>query len=397
MVLMSKNEQEYSSPLQKLDYNLLFLLFLFICVSCLAIYSAQIIGQYENENFVLKQLIWYFLGSMAVIVTMILDFDQYRKLSWYLYGFGIILLLGIVIIPMVNPNSELVPYINGARSWYSIKFMSFQPSEVMKVALIIALSHTISKHNETYITRTVREDFILLGKISIISLFPLLLVLKQPDLGTSLVFIAIIGSLILVSGIRWRIIFSLLVAFVLFISTLIFVYFKFPKFFLEHILESYQLERFYGWLAPYEYEKEGFHLVKSLKAIGSGQLYGKGFTEGSVYIPEAQTDFIFAIVGEEFGFLGTSIVIALFFLLIYRIIHIALETHDPFGSYLCAGVTGMITFQVFQNVGMGIGILPITGIPLPFISYGGSSILASLIALGLILNVSSRSRKFMFD
>lgn len=393
---MSKKEQEHTSPLQKLDYNLLFLLFLFICISCLAIYSAQIIGQYDS-NFVVKQLVWYFIGGLAIIGIMILDFDQYRKLSWYLYGVGILLLLGIVIVPIINPASEFVPYINGARSWYSIGPVSFQPSEVMKVALIIALSNTITSHNEKYLTRAIREDFLLLGKIILVSIFPLLLVLKQPDLGTSLVFIAIIGSLILVSGIRWRIIFGLIASFVLFITTLVFVYLKFPKFFLEHILESYQLNRFYGWLAPYEYEEYGFHLVKSLHAIGSGTLYGKGFTEGTVYIPEAQTDFIFAIVGEEFGFLGTSIVIALFFLLIYRIIHIALETHEAFGSYLCVGVTGMITFQVFQNVGMTIGLLPITGIPLPFISYGGSSILASLIALGLILNVSSRTRKFMFD
>jgi rod shape determining protein RodA len=394
---MSKHDQENFSPLQKIDYNLLFLLFLFICISCLAIYSAQIIGQYD-ENFVIKQLIWYFLGGIVIVGTMVLDFDQYRKLTWYLYGFGILLLIGIVVIPIINPESDFVPYINGARSWYNIKIMSFQPSEVMKVALIIALSHTITTHNETYVNRTVRDDFMLLGKVIFISAIPLLLVLKQPDLGTSLVFLAIIGSLLLVSGIRWRIIFSLFIGFVLFVIGLVYIYFNYQKFFLEHILSGYRLQRFYGWLTPYEFESSyGLQLIHSLRGIGSGQLYGKGFTGGTINIPEAQTDFIFAIIGEEFGFIGGSIVIAIFFLLIYRIIHIALESNEPFGSYICAGVTGMITFQVFQNIGMAIGLLPITGIPLPFISYGGSSILASMISLGLILNVRSRTRKFMFD
>lgn len=134
-----------------------------------------------------------------------------------------------------------------------------------------------------------------------------------------------------------------------------------------------------------------------MTAIGSGQLYGKGLNENTVYLPEAHTDFIFAVIGEQFGFIGTSIVVAIYFMLIYRIIHTAIESNDPFGTYLCVGIVGMFTFQIFQNIGMTIGLLPITGIPLPFISYGGSSLLTSMLTIGLVLNVASRTRKYMFD
>ncbi|WLD94932.1 FtsW/RodA/SpoVE family cell cycle protein [Alkalihalobacillus sp. AL-G] len=392
---------EKESPFQQIDYNLLFILFLLICSSCISIYSAMIIGQYES-NFVLKQIVWYAVGFIAIAIIMILDFDQFRKLSWYIYGLGVFLLVGIVVIPFIDPNAgtdaALVPEINGAYSWYRYRGLAFQPAEVMKVALIISLANSITVHNEKYVDRSIREDFLLIGKILLISLPPVFLVLLQPDLGTTLVFIAIVASLLLVSGIRWRIIFLLTLLFILLITGLVFLYLYFPEFFLTYILADYQLERFYGWLQPYEYDEGiGYHLVKSLLAIGSGQLFGKGFTDGTVYFPEAHTDFIFSIIGEEFGFMGTSFVISLFFLLIYRMIHTALESNEPFGSYLCAGVIGMVTFQVFQNIGMVIGLLPITGIPLPFISYGGSSILASMIAIGLVLNVRSRTRNYMFD
>ncbi|HEX6923626.1 MAG TPA: FtsW/RodA/SpoVE family cell cycle protein, partial [Bacillales bacterium] len=160
-----------------------------------------------------------------------------------------------------------------------------------------------------------------------------------------------------------------------------------------------QMDRIYSWLYPYENSSDGdaFQLLHSLKAIGTGELYGVGFQDGGVYVPAAWTDFIFAIIAMQFGFLGASLVISLYFLLVYRMIHTALETHDRFGSFLCAGVIGMFTFQVFQNIGMTIQVLPITGIPLPFISYGGSSLLTSMIAVGIVLNVGSRKRTYMFE
>ncbi|RBW69952.1 FtsW/RodA/SpoVE family cell cycle protein [Bacillus taeanensis] len=393
--------KDNNSPWQQIDYTLLFLIFLLLCISSIAIYSAQfsLPVHLREINFVLRQVMWYMIGAVAILATMILDFDRFKQISWYLYGFGIFLLLLLRFSPEYIGSYELAPIRNGAKSWFVLPGLgSIQPSEFMKIFLIISLSHIIIVHNEKYAVRELREDFILLGKILLTSLLPIAIVMEQPDLGTAMVLSAIVASLILVSGIRWRILFGAASTFSLAIFVLVQIYFRFPKFFEDYILDSYQLARFYGWLQPYEYAGSyGYHLITSLKAIGSGQLQGKGFNNGTVYFPEAHTDFIFTVIGEEYGFIGASIVVSVFFMVIYRVIHISIESHDPFGSFLCAGVIGMLTFQVFQNIGMTIGLLPITGIPLPFVSYGGSSLLTYMIAIGLVLNVASRTRKYMFD
>ncbi|GMB08937.1 rod shape-determining protein RodA [Thermolongibacillus altinsuensis] len=379
----------------KIDYHLLFILFLLAIVSAIAIDSAQpsLPAKLQNINFASKQLMWYGIGAVVIALTMLIDYDRLFQIAWYLYGFGMLLLLGLEF------NAPGTLTIKGAKSWYAIPGIgNFQPSELMKIFLIIVISRIIVNHREKYVEPTIEDDFKLLGKIALATLPPLVLLAKQPDMGMSMVFTAIVGSLVLVSGIRFRIIFGIILAGVVSVAILVFIFFKFPNFFHEYILEDYQLNRFYGWLAPYEYSNEqGFQLIRSLLAIGSGELYGKGYKNLDVYLPEAHTDFIFGIIAEQFGFIGSSIVISLFFLLIYRMIHIALESHDPFGSYLCAGVIGMITFQVFQNIGMTIGLLPITGLPLPFISYGGSSLATYMLAIGLVLNVRSRTKKFMFS
>ncbi|WP_044748662.1 FtsW/RodA/SpoVE family cell cycle protein [Bacillus alveayuensis] len=379
---------------QKLDYNLLFILFLMAIISAIAIDSAEpfLPLRLQEVNFSQKQLVWYGIGAFVIAATMIIDYDRLFQIAWYLYGFGMLLLLGL---ELEVPGTQT---IKGATSWYSLGLLgNFQPSELMKIFIIIVLSRIIVNHREKNPNPTLQDDFKLLGKLVGATLPPLLLLMKQPDLGMSMVFTAILGSLILVSGIRWRIIFGIIFSGITAAAALVFIFFQFPDFFHKYILEDYQLDRFYGWLAPYEYSNEqGFQLIRSLLAIGSGELYGKGYGNLEVYLPEAHTDFIFGIIAEQFGFIGASIVISLFFLLVYRMIHTALESHDLFGSYLCAGVIGMITFQVFQNIGMTIGLLPITGLPLPFISYGGSSLATYMLAIGLVLNVRSRTKKFMF-
>ncbi|WP_374724144.1 FtsW/RodA/SpoVE family cell cycle protein [Calidifontibacillus erzurumensis] len=391
-----ESEKE-KAPYQKIDVALIIIVLLLGTFSLIAIYSIQpsLPAKLQNYNFVGKQVLWYFIGFIAIALTMIIDFDRFKNFSWYLYGFGLILLLGLEVL---GP-SKIAPVINGAVSWYVLPVVgNLQPAELMKIFLIILLSQVIVKHNETYPDdRTIREDLILLGKILGITAVPLLLILKQPDLGTAIVISAIVGSLLIVSGIKWRVLAGIAVSGLLMIGLLVFIYFVNPDFIKTYVLKEHQLNRFYGWLAPHEFASNyGFQLVKSLLAIGSGQLQGKGLMNGQVYFPEAHTDFIFAVIGEQFGFIGASIVVSLFFLLIYRMIHTALESHDPYGSYLCTGVIGMITFQVFQNIGMTIQLMPITGITLPFISYGGSSLLTSMIAVGIVLNVRSRTRKYMF-
>ncbi|MFC4320624.1 FtsW/RodA/SpoVE family cell cycle protein [Litchfieldia salsa] len=386
--------EKETSLQQKFDYTMVFILFLMAIVSCVALKSAQptLPEKLQNINFIGLQLRWYVIGIIAVAGTMVLDFDRFKMISWYLYGFGMLLLLGLYFeIPGTTTTK-------GATSWYTIPGGTFQPSELMKIFMIIVLSKIIADHREKYPVNTVKDDFLLLGKIALTSLPPLYLLKEQPDMGMIMVYSAIVASLLIVSGIKWRIILSFLSVALLSISTVVYIYFAFPNFFHTYIMKEYQLNRFYGWLKPEEYSSgQGFQLLRSLLAIGSGELKGKGYQNSEVTLPEGHTDFIFAVFSEQFGFVGASIVISLFFLLIYRMIHTALESHDPFGSYLCAGVIGMITFQVFQNIGMTIGLLPITGLPLPFISYGGSSLATYMIAIGIVLNVRSRTKKFMFD
>jgi rod shape determining protein RodA len=238
-----------------------------------------------------------------------------------------------------------------------------------------------------------------LAKLGLVTMVPLALIMKQPDLGTGLVFIAILLGMIFISGITWKLlvpIFSVGVSLI----TVIFYFVLVKPDLLEKYLgvKQYQFGRIYSWLDPYNYQSsEGYQLTKSLLAIGSGMTGGKGFMRREIYLPESQTDFIFSVVGEEFGFIGASVLISLFFLLIYHITKVGMETKNNFYTYICVGVISMITFHVFQNIGMTIGVLPITGIPLPFISYGGSSLMGNMMGLGLIFSIRYHYKKYMFS
>ncbi|WP_042352521.1 FtsW/RodA/SpoVE family cell cycle protein [Bacillus massiliigorillae] len=388
-----KKRQTFS---ERFDWTLCLIIFLFLLVSCLAIYSAQATGQYGTTNFVFKQIQWYVIGSVIVAIIMYFDPDQIRRLSWYLYGFGILLLILIIISP-----ESLVPKINGARSWFKLPVggIAIQPSEFMKTFLILILSRIAISHQQTTEIKTIKTDLVLLGKLGVVTLLPLALIMKQPDLGTSLVIISIFLGIVLVSGINWKILLPAIGGGISIGSLLIYLVLYFPELLQKYLgVESYQFKRIYAWLRPEEYAgKEAFHLEQSLDAIGSGMMTGKGFTKAVVYIPESHSDFIFSVIGEEFGFVGGSIVIGLYFILIYHLIKIALSAADGFISYVCAGIISMLTFHVFQNIGMTIQVLPITGIPLPFISYGGSSLMGTMMAMGVIFSIQYYSRASMFS
>lgn len=377
---------------ERFDWTLAFILFLFFIVSLIAISSAQTSGQYE-ANFMIKQLQWYIVGAVIIAVSMLLDPDQYRKLSLIFYGFGILLLALLMVAP-----GSIAPIRNGAKSWFEIPGIgSIQPSEFMKVFLIMAISRLISDHHQKNPVKTVKSDFRLFIKICITAIIPLLLILKQPDLGTGLVIIAIAAGMILVSGITWKIIlpaFSITAALAV---GVIGIMLYFPEF-LRSFVSPYQYGRIYAWLDPYSYSSnEGLHLIQSLQAIGSGEIFGKGYMGKEVYVMERHTDFIFSVIAEEFGFIGASVVISLFFLLIYHLIKIALETNSQYNSYLCAGIISMTAFHVFQNIGMTIQVLPITGIPLPFLSYGGSSLMGNMLAMGLVFSIRFYHKRYMFS
>lgn len=378
----------------RLDYNLIFSLLLLFVVSCLSIYSAQKSGQY-HENFLVKQIMWYLVGAGIIAGVITLDSDQLKKLTWYAYGFGLFLLLLVLVAP-----ESIAPHINGAKSWFKVPAMgSLQPSEFVKVFLILALARVIEDHHLKNSFKTIQSDFWLLIKMGIVTMVPVLFIMKQPDLGTSLVFLAILLGMIFISGISWKILVPLFSGGALIIG-IIFYFVLYQPTLLEKYLgvQEYQFGRIYSWLDPYNYQSsEGYQLTQSLLAIGSGETSGKGYNNRDIYMPESQTDFIFSIVGEEFGFIGSSVLISIFFLLIYHITKVGMETKNNYYTYLCVGVISMITFHVFQNIGMTIGILPITGIPLPFISYGGSSLMGNMLALGLIFSIRYHYKKYMFS
>jgi rod shape determining protein RodA len=378
----------------RLDYNLILILFLLFLASCISIYSAQKSGQY-NENFLIKQLVWYLVGSGIIAFVINFDSDQLKKLSWYVYGLGIVLLLFLIIAP-----ESIAPTINGAKSWFKVPGMgSMQPSEFVKVFIVLALARAIVEHHQKFRLKTTQSDLWLMFKMCMITLLPLILVMQQPDLGTSLVFIAIFLGMLFMSGVSWRILVPIFSVGSILIAIIFYFVLWQPQILEKYLgVKEYQFGRIYSWLDPYNYQSTtGFQLTRSLLAIGSGETMGKGYGQREVYLPESHTDFIFSVVGEEFGFIGASILISLFFLLIYQITKIGMETRNDFYTYVCVGVISMITFHVFQNIGMTIGVLPITGIPLPFISYGGSSLMGNMLAISLIFSIRYHYKKYMFS
>ncbi|GEN45629.1 FtsW/RodA/SpoVE family cell cycle protein [Alkalibacillus haloalkaliphilus] len=380
---------------KKLDTFLIFIMTALVAISCITLYTLQphLPGYLSDNNFYLLQLMWFVVGTVGIALIMILDFDRYRKLAWPVYILGILMLAGL----FVWGDTRL-----GATRWYDLPIGSIQPSEFMKVFLVIALAHVITSHNEKWTHKDLKYDLLLLGKIVALTLPPFALIAMQPDLGSSLVIMSIMGFLILISGIRWRVILVILGLFTLIGTALAAMYLLYTEQFIDFINEytpfGHAIHRIQAWQDPHLYEQSSaMQVIRSMLVIGSGELSGKGIGNFELYIPERHTDMIFTAIAEQFGFIGSSIVIILFFLMIYRIIQIALVCRDPFGTYLAVGFVGMFSYQIFQNIGMSIQLLPLTGLPLPFLSYGGTSLLVYMAAIGLVLNIQSRKKEYMFE
>ena len=384
-------------PADRFDWTLAFILLLFCLVSLFAISSAQTTGQYPI-NFVPLQIRWYIIGAVIIALAMYLEPEQYKKIAWPLYGLGVLLLFFLMIAP--GGPGQIAEVRLGAKRWLNLPVIGrIQPSEFIKTFFILGMARMVSMHHEKFLVKTLKTDFILLGKIAVVLFIPLAFIVKQPDLGTSLVFIAITAAIVVVAGISWRILLPLFIGTAALGAGLLWMALYAQEFMEEQLgFSKYQFKRVYSWLDPYSYPSgEGYNLLTSMTAIGSGGLTGKGYQGREVYIPENHTDFIFSVIGEEYGFIGASIVITLFFILIYHLTKIALELKDPFSIYVCTGIIAMITFHVFENVGMTIQLLPITGIPLPFISYGGSSLFSNMLAIGLVFSMRFHHRTYLFE
>lgn len=376
--------------IRRVDWTLVGFLVLLAIISVTIINSAMGGGQY-SANFGIRQVLYYVLGGFIAFLIMLVSPKKLMKYTYLLY----FLFCAALFILIIIPETPFTPIINGAKSWYKLGPISVQPSEFMKIVLILALAKLISKHNQFTFNKSLETDFKLLLKIFGISIIPMGLILLQNDLGTTLVICAIIVGVIIVSGITWKIIAPLFITVFLLASSIILsIIFK-PSLIENSLgIKTYQLGRISSWLDPYTYSSgDGYHLTESLKAIGSGQLFGKGFNQGEVYIPENHTDFIFSVIGEEFGFIGSVILILVFLGLMFHLVRLATKIESPFSKLFIIGYTALILFHVLQNIGMTIQLLPITGIPLPFISYGGSSLWSLMCGIGVLLSISYHQPK----
>ena len=342
---------------------------------------------------VAMQGLWYVISIAAVTFVIQFDAEQLYRIAPYVYGLGIVLLIAVLFF-----YNRSIAVDTGAKSWFKLGPISFQPSEVMKPAFILMLARVVREHNNKF-AHTIKNDWILIGKM-LAWLLPIAVLLKlQNDFGTMLVFIAIVGGVVLVSGISWKIIAPMFVAvFVLGVVVIYMVTTPSGQSFLSHFFQPYQFRRIMSWLNPSnDTSKAAYQLWQSMQAIGSGQIFGNGFGKLSVYVPVRGSDMVYSVIGESFGFIGSVAIILLYLYLIVQMVRITFDTKNAFYSYVSTGVIMMILFHVFENIGMSIDLLPLTGIPLPFISQGGSALIGNMIGIGMILSMKFHNKDYMFS
>ncbi|MFJ7726614.1 FtsW/RodA/SpoVE family cell cycle protein [Neobacillus sp. NPDC097160] len=380
---------------KRLDGSIMLILMVFFITSIVFIYSSQQTGQYGAQNFALKQGINYFIGFILLLLVAKLDVEQLERLAWPTY----ISLFILIILLRFSPNS-IAPMILGAKRWFSIPVLgSIQPSEFFKIALIILVARVNSKHNTIYFKRTLKTDLLLVGKILLITIPPSLFVYQQPDTGMVFLYLIAIGSMLYLSGLNRKLVAVFVLVPLLVAGLLVYFYLHQPDIIYNQLiplLKPHQQERIIGWLDPAGNSNQAYQSKKSILAVGSGELVGKGIMKGKVYIPEKHTDFIFATVAEEGGFLFASFIVLLFMFLIFRIIRTGHKSQTPFGMYICAGITLSLSVQIFQNIGMVVGLMPVKGISLPFLTYGGSSLFSNMILMGIILSIRKTFGLYMF-
>lgn len=382
----------------ELDWGIILILLLFMIIGLSSIFEAALNSQYGTMQSALRativQGVFWILGAIIIAFLLRFDASQLWRLAPVAYSLGIFLLVAVLIF-----YNRGMAAATGAKSWFVFGPVSFQPSEVVKPAFILMLSRMVAQHNRQYEHHDVHSDWLLLGKMALCFLPVAVLIAMQNDLGTLLVFMAIFGGVALVSGVTWRILGPVIAAVAAIgITLLALVTSATGKQILDALgFKLYQFDRIQTWLHPdQDTSSSGYQTYQSLKAIGSGQLAGQGFGHLKVYVPVRESDMIFSVIGESFGFIGGALLIALYFILIYRLISATFKAQNAFYAYIATGVVMMLLFHVFENIGMNIGLLPLTGIPLPFISQGGSSLLGNLIGIGLILSIGYQQQNATF-
>ena len=361
--------------LKNMEWGILVVAIILSIIGIVALFSATQETEYDEFS---KQIIWLVVSLIAMVIIMFIDYNLLLKASPVLYGLAIILLIAVLFTKPVN----------GATSWFNIGAFSLQPGEFSKVAVILFLTFVITKiqrKGQEEINRPTR----LLIILSVLAV-PVLLIIKQPDYGTALAFIVAMALMLFASGLDKKYI----------IGTILLVVIAVPLLY-NFVLPEHAKTRIDVFLNPESDPRgSGYNIIQSKLAIGAGGLTGMGILKGNQtqlgFLYPKTTDFIYSVIGEEIGFIVAGAIILLFVYLINKSIYVAKTSKDRAGSMIAIGITGIFLFHVLENIGMVMGLLPITGVPLPFVSYGGSSLITNFICIGLLLNISGKRQKTIF-
>lgn len=369
-----------------LDKAFLITLLAILLLGFVVLFSASAAVSAKPYYYVTRQLVWAGLGMVVGFAIIRIDYSQLSKFSRIFYVTTILLLLAVLFL-----GRE----VRGTQGWIGVGSLSVQPAELAKILIILSFASFLSKRQGAL--NTLRD----LIPCFLYVLVPFGLILLQPDMGTALVILAIMLGMMFVAGANPGLLLKVVSGAILVVSLALFLHFQFGMWL---PLKDYQLLRLTVFLDPYNDGQggrgAGWNTIQSLVAIGSGGFFGKGLFHGTQvqlnFLPELHTDFIYAVIGEELGFLGAAFLIVLYAILIYRALYIAFSAKDFYGTLVVVGIATMWLFHIFENIGMSIGIMPITGIPLPFVSYGGNFMLTNFIGAGLILAVNLKGNRIIF-
>ena len=361
--------------LNNIQWSVLICMILLIAIGFVALYSAT---TSSDSDELTKQIIWFVIGIPVMILVTVIDYKMIAKVSPFFYG---IILILLVLVLFTTP-------INGATSWFEIGFFSLQPAEFAKIFVIIVFASVIAKIQEKD-KKEINKPLKIMISLIVVAV-PVALIVKQPDYGTALAFL--ISTILIFFCVvldKKYIIFAILIS----IIVVPLMYF--------FILPPHAKTRIDVFLNPnLDPRGAGYNIIQSKLAIGAGKLFGMGLSKGNQtqlgFLYPKTTDFIFSVIGEEMGFIVSGLIIILYIILVTKALFIAKTAKDDLGSYIGAGISGIFLFHMTQNIGMTVGLLPITGVPLPFVSYGGSSLLTNMILVGILLNISARRKKNMF-
>ncbi len=357
------------------EWGILICTIILLAIGLVALFSATQNSDYEEFK---KQIMWIGISIPVIVVVILVDYEILAKISPVIYGIS---LISLVAVLFTEP-------INGATSWFNIGPFSFQPAEFAKIAVVLFMANVIVKLQQK--GRDEINRFWKLGIILATVGVPTLLIIKQPDYGTALAFLVALIFMLYVAGINKKYIITAVLLVVILVPLAYFF-----------ILPDHAKARIDVYLNPnLDPRGDGYNIIQSKLAIGAGQIFGMGLFKGNQtqlgYLYPKTTDFIFAVISEEMGFVVAGAIIVLYVILITKSIQVAKTAKDDLGSYIATGIVGIFFFHMLENIGMTMGLLPITGIPLPFVSYGGSSMLTNLTLIAILLNISTRRKKAMF-